>query len=170
MTLCWYHSILTVYGSWLSGDPRGFRTRHHREHIDGDYKNPPTPGKYATYLNFSLQALKQSPVVFDKDLRSVVGVALRDRLQAKGALVVCIAVARQHIHILAKMLQGQERDWLGAAKRHAWFVLREQGWRTKLWAKGSQSVLIRDRPHQLNAYRYIMRHAEQGAWVWSIEQ
>jgi hypothetical protein len=30
-----------TYGTWLPGDPKGFRTRHHREHIEGDYKKPP---------------------------------------------------------------------------------------------------------------------------------
>jgi hypothetical protein len=39
----WYHVVVHVYGSWLRGDPRGWRARHHREHVDGDYKNPP-PG------------------------------------------------------------------------------------------------------------------------------
>jgi hypothetical protein len=29
----WYHIIMSTYGSWLYGDARGFRTRHHREHI-----------------------------------------------------------------------------------------------------------------------------------------
>jgi hypothetical protein len=36
----WYHIIETTYGAWLYGDQRGFRTRHHREHVDGDDKRP----------------------------------------------------------------------------------------------------------------------------------
>ena len=44
----WYHVVLSTYGSWLYGDKRGFRTRHHREHVDGDYKNPPSLGKYGS--------------------------------------------------------------------------------------------------------------------------
>src|SRR5437868_3666075 len=42
----WYHVMCHTYGTWLPGDPRGFRTRHHREHCDGDYKNPPKPGQW----------------------------------------------------------------------------------------------------------------------------
>lgn len=38
----WHHIILTTYGSWLPGDLRGFRTRDHREHVEGDYRPPPT--------------------------------------------------------------------------------------------------------------------------------
>ena len=42
----WYHVVLTTYGAWLPGDPRGFRTRHHREHVPGDYKAPPPVGMF----------------------------------------------------------------------------------------------------------------------------
>jgi hypothetical protein len=166
----WFHAILTVYGAWLSGDPRGFRSRHHREHIDGDYKDPPPAGKYATYERFSRRALKQAPVVVQRDLRPTLGQALREKLEKQGALVVCMSVSGQHVHILVKMLPGLERQWLGAAKRHAWFVLNDLGWTTKLWAKRGKALPIRDRQHQLNVYRYIMRHAQQGAWVWSMLQ
>ncbi|HEX3314753.1 MAG TPA: hypothetical protein VHR72_07680 [Gemmataceae bacterium] len=31
---------LSTYGSWLPGNPRGFRSRKHRIHSSGDYKNP----------------------------------------------------------------------------------------------------------------------------------
>jgi hypothetical protein len=40
-SFAWFHAIITTYGAWLDGDARGFRTRHHREHVEGDYKNPP---------------------------------------------------------------------------------------------------------------------------------
>src|SRR4029079_6566514 len=41
----WYHVTNHVCGSWVRGDPRGWRSRHHREHVDGDYKNPPPTGE-----------------------------------------------------------------------------------------------------------------------------
>jgi len=164
----WFHVILTVYGAWLSGDRRGFRSRHHREHIEGDYKNPPPPGKYATYERFSRRALKQEPVSLARDLRPTLGMALVEKLERNGALVVCVGVAAQHVHILTKMLPGMQRAWPGHAKRHAWFVLRDHGWSGKLWGKRGKAIPIRDRRHQLNVYGYIMRHAAQGAWVWSI--
>jgi hypothetical protein len=37
MSQRWYHVIISTYGGWLHGDPRGFRTRHHRAHVEGDY-------------------------------------------------------------------------------------------------------------------------------------
>ena len=58
----WFHFMTSTYGSWLYGDPRGFRTRHHREHVDGDYKNPPPLGLYSQQFERSIKSLKQ-PVV-----------------------------------------------------------------------------------------------------------
>jgi hypothetical protein len=34
----WFHVVLTVYGNWLPGDPRGFRTPKHEEHVEGIIK------------------------------------------------------------------------------------------------------------------------------------
>jgi hypothetical protein len=166
----WYHNILTTYGAWLYGDTRGFRTRHHREHVEGDYKNPPLPGQYDDLLRRSRESLKQSPVILPTQLREVVGAALRERLEGLGALVLCESVSGQHIHVLAKMPFGCGREWLGVAKRHVWFVLRERGWKTKLWGKRSKNVVIKDRQHQLNVYYYILRHASEGAWTWTLMQ
>ena len=40
----WYHVTCNTYGTWLRGDPRGWRERHHRRHVEGDYKHRPAPG------------------------------------------------------------------------------------------------------------------------------
>jgi hypothetical protein len=164
----WFHLILTTYGSWLYGDHRGFRTRHHREHVEGDYKNPPPPGLYEAREERSRRSLKQPPVVLAPASREVVGRALKERLQGLGALVVCLAVAKRHAHVLVKMPREQVRSWGGAAKRHAWFELRKHGWQGKLWGKRGRGVPVRDRAHQLNVYRYILAHAAQGAWTWTM--
>ena len=97
----WYHVILTTYGAWLYGDARGFRTRHHREHVEGDYKNPPPVERYSATRSRSRQSLKQPPVNLPAELRSVVGLALKDRLEALGEFVLSLAVARQHVHLQA---------------------------------------------------------------------
>jgi hypothetical protein len=162
----WYHVVLSTYGSWLYGDKRGFRTRHHREHVDGDYKNPPSPGKYDSQEKRSKESLKQNPVVLPTNLRPIIGTAIRDRLENLGAFVLCLSVGGQHIHLLIKTPQGKARDWAGLAKLHAWHVARHRGWRKKLWAKRGKEKSVRDREHQLNVYNYILEHANEGAWVW----
>jgi hypothetical protein len=164
----WFHLIASTYGSWLYGDARGFRTRHHREHIEGDYKNPPPPGLSADRAARSRASLKQPPVIFTPAQRPFVGTALRDKLQQLGALVLCLSAGGQHAHILAKLPDDQARAWLGRAKKHAWFELRDRGWVGHMWGKRGKELPVRDRRHQLNVYYYILAHAKEGAWVWSL--
>ena len=162
----WYHIILTTYGAWLPGDPRGFRTRHHRQHVEGDYRNPPPKEKYEKLETHSKKSIKHPPIILSPELRSVVGKALHNRLNETNVSVACLSVGGQHIHLLVKMPIGQTRNVIGNAKRHAWFVLREKGWINKLWGKRAKSIPIRDRPHQINVYNYIIEHQNEGAWVW----
>jgi hypothetical protein len=164
----WFHLTTHTYGAWLPGDPRGFRTRHHREHVEGDYKNPPPPGTHADRLDRSRRLLQQEPVAMAPEWRRVVGQAVRDRLAGLGAELLVVAVSATHLHVQARMPVTMTRDWLGAAKRHAWFVARDRGWTGQLWAKRSRAMPIRDRGHQVNAFGYICRHAAEGAWVWTF--
>lgn len=163
----WFHFIETVYGAWLYGDSRGFRTRHHREHIEGDYKHPPPRGKYEFKRQKSFASLKQPPVVLPAPWRPVVGAALRDRILELGAFVLCLSQGGQHLHLLAKLPEEADaRNWMGLAKKHAAFEAKEKGWKGKLWAKRGKEELVKNRSHQMNVYYYILDHAKEGAWVW----
>ncbi|MBI3840119.1 MAG: hypothetical protein HY288_19530 [Planctomycetia bacterium] len=161
----WHHVVLTTYGAWLPGDPRGFRARHHREHVEGDYKNPPPAEKFAAKERRSRESLSQDPVTLPPAMRPVVGEALCEKLTRLGAWVLCVAVSGQHVHLLAKLPAGPARHWSGLAKKHATFVLREHGWSGKVWAVRSRATLVRTRLQQVNTYRYILRHADEGAWI-----
>ena len=59
----WFHCTSHTYGAWLHGDERSFRTRHHREHKIGDYKNRPLSEMYAEKLARCKKLLKQPPVM-----------------------------------------------------------------------------------------------------------
>lgn len=76
----WYHCTTHTYGSWLRGDPRGWRARHHREHVQGDYKKPPSSGKYDALFNYSKSLMKRDPVRIDRELRQFVVDAIVARL------------------------------------------------------------------------------------------
>ncbi len=167
----WVHAILSSYGAWLYGDSRGFRTRHHREHVDGDYKNRPPEGIYASQEKRSRDSLKQDPVVFPPHLRKVVGEALQDKLAELGAWVLIESVSGQHVHMLVKLPPKLARKWLGMAKMHTSFELKKHRWKGKVWAVRCRPEPICDKPHQVNTFNYIKRHTEQGAWVgvWMTE-
>lgn len=165
----WYHLTLTTYGSWLYGDRRGFRTRRHREHVDGDYKRPPPAGKYARQEARSKALLKQDPVWLDAAYRCVVGEALVIRLRQLGAFVLTTAVSARHLHCQLKTRFADRNELVAAAKRHVWFEMRSAGWEKKLWAKGKRLAPIRTESHHRYTFDYIVRHTDQGAWVWVWE-
>ncbi len=164
----WFHVVLTTYGTWLPGDPRGFRTRHHRQHVDGDYKSPPTED-YSAKFKYSTSVLKQPPVHVETGLQPILGRAIVERLLKLGAFVLAAAVIETHVHVLVKIPTDQTRHWVGLAKKHAWFELRNAGYRIKLWAKRAKFTPIEDRKHLKNCLRYIVAHHRQGAWVWIWE-
>lgn len=167
-TTFWYHVTSHTYGSWLYGDPRGFRTRHHREHVEGDYKNPPPKGKYDDKFQRSKDSLKRSKVILTPDWRRVVGVAVLDKLLRLSAEVLTISVSATHLHAQVKLHPADPRDWMGLAKKHAWHEARARGWQTQLWAKRGKAERVRDKAHQRNTFNYIVKHAEkEGAWVWT---
>src|SRR5688500_1461640 len=79
----WYHCTLHTYGTWLRGDLRGWRSRHHREHVDGDYKHPPPKGKYDALFEYSKSLMKRDAVRIERQLRDFVLDALVDKLFEK---------------------------------------------------------------------------------------
>jgi len=68
----WFHCIGGTYGSWLPGDPRGFRTRHHREHVEGDYRNPPPAGIYEFRHQGAADSLRFDPVTVRPEDRRII--------------------------------------------------------------------------------------------------
>src|SRR3954469_18588066 len=67
----WFHCCGSTYGAWLRGDPRGWRARHHREHVDGDYKNPPAPGTYDRLAAYSHRIMKRERVILSPEARKL---------------------------------------------------------------------------------------------------
>jgi hypothetical protein len=165
-SLHWCHVVLSTYGSWLPGDPRGFRTRRHKLHVEGDYKNPPPAGQFDQILHRSRHQQQFNTTVIPADCRPIVGDALRDHLTDHGSNVACLAVGGHHAHLLCKLPFNAEWDWLGEAKRYAWYEWKAVAGSIRLWAKKGKCDSIGDRDHFRNAYYYILRHEEQGAYVW----
>ena len=162
----WFHVVLTFHGNWLPGDPRGFRTRKHRKHIEGDYKNPPPPGTHDELLQSSKDQMKQEAVLLAMAQQILVGNAMLERFEELGGFVEAIAVSSSHVHVLAKYPADCYRVWTGLVKKHAWFALKAAGLEGKLWGKRGKELQVRSRGHFENSRRYIAEHEEEGAWVW----
>jgi hypothetical protein len=164
----WYHCIGHAYGSWLPGDARGFRTRHHRLHVDGDYKSPPPVGKYVGLHQYSKSIMTREPVRIPEAARGRIIVSLVDSLIAKGCDVVIASLDAIHFHILARFRNGDPSHVLGIAKKESAYFAHEHGVMPAggVWAKRAQYRPIRNRAHQLATVRYILNHRHQNAAIW----
>ncbi len=98
----WYHVVGNTYGTWLHGDERGCRTRHHRNHIEGDYKNPPPQGVYDALRDCSKRAMNRQPVILTKEARKAACKVFADTLCYHHIQIVDLAITSQHYHVLAR--------------------------------------------------------------------
>lgn len=168
----WYHVTVHTYGSWLRGDPRGWRARDHREHVDGDYKRPPPRGVY-TRLHARSQSIMTRPAVrINEDLRPLVVSAVVEKLQRDKIQIIIACLDARHLHLLARFTDHRVRHWVGRAKKHASHFLRQNNLRQDkggLWAELSSVHPIKDRQHQVTTFRYIVAHQDRGAAVWRFD-
>ena len=104
----WRHCIGTAYGAWLRGDRRGWRARHHREHVQGDYRNPPPKGMYDEIYERSRRLMKRDPVVFAMEVREVACRARVEALLHYNVELVDLAVGGKHYHALARFTPADE--------------------------------------------------------------
>lgn len=102
------------------GDPRGFRTRHHREHVEGDYRNPPAPGVHDETFEKSKELMQDAgrePVVLSREAREVASRVMRESLEFKRCEVGALHIAATHYHIVARFAGCSPRAVVGVAKK-----------------------------------------------------
>ncbi len=157
-----------TYGTWLPGDPRGFRTRHHRRHVDGDYKSPPPQGKYDRIYQYAKSVMKREPIYLNTDQRRLAVRFLVESLQRREIEVVIAGTDSVHFHILARITERRPDHWMGVAKRETSHYMKEAGIGEMggLWGSGGKSQPIKDRAHQISTVKYILDHRSKGAAVW----
>ena len=170
----WYHSTSHLFGAWLPGDPRGWRSRDHRYHCEGDYKRPPPKGAYDELFRRSKKLMKQDPVRLEWALRSFVLQMVVERLMSRGAEVQIAALDGIHLHVLHQCHAHTPKIELGSAKQYATAQLKARGFAAGLnlkigegiWARGSRSEPIAGSYHFSKATGYIRDHVLRGAINW----
>ncbi|MEM9415587.1 MAG: hypothetical protein AAGA29_08950 [Planctomycetota bacterium] len=165
----WYHLVLHTHGSWLHGDPRGFRTRKHRIHSSGDYKNPPPRGEHAK-LHAYQQQRSSTAVHIPHALHATVGKAIlgkANKLQHRSA---ALSVGPTHAHLLIELPADYEaaKRITGQLKQAASHAVRDT-LPGKVWAAGGKPIEVNDASHHRRVYVYILRHHTEGDWTWSIK-
>jgi hypothetical protein len=197
----WYHINGNTYGTWLRGDPRGWRARHHREHVEGDYRNPPPAGTYDRVHALSKRLMAKAdraPVYLSVEARSLARDVMTDSLLAHGVELVAFALDSHHYHLLARFINVRPlarvapkptdrgpwasanasppyitdppRHYVGIAKMRAAHALAEARLVRPggVWGKRCKVTPVKDRAHQVAIARYIERHANAGAALWTI--
>jgi hypothetical protein len=185
----WFHLNGNTYGTWIRGDERGWRARHHREHVEGDYRNPPDPAAHFAERAFS-RTHTDTPVRLSPEARRVACDELVACLTHQHIEVIACAVDDHHFHILARFLlpekptgsnpwaSGTRNQPLYAYIRHVVGLAKSRAARAisslaltsegGVWGKRFKITPIADRAHQLNTYAYIADHASCGASVWTF--
>ena len=104
----WLHCSGSTYGTWLRGDPRGWRARHHREHVEGDYRNPPPPGTYDALHEHSKRLMKGAEVLLDPQHRAIACREMSQTLLFHQIELVDLCVSAAHYHLLARFTPVEE--------------------------------------------------------------
>lgn len=187
----WLHCTGSTYGAWLRGDPRGWRARHHREHVEGDYRDPPPEGAYDRLHAHSRRLMGRDAVLLGPKARRMACRIMAEALLYHGVGLIDLCVGAVHFHVLARftplspgpegpgllvpapafvVLMREARRLLGIAKCRSARTLAEAGLakRGGVWAVRCGVRPIEDRRHQLQVARYVRDHGAEGAAVWSL--
>ena len=191
--LGWRHVVGNTYGTWLPGDERGFRTRHHREHVEGDYRNRPPRQRDQWRRDHARRLMKRDAVLLTPAMRPLVCRAIAEKVLSFGFEVAELAVMEKHFHALCRfdveqgprmairglcpdnaLADGRDpvpRHVIGVAKKHATHMLREAGlksWQGTLWARRPHIIPVEDADHfDFLRRRYLPDHVREGGVLWS---
>ena len=184
----WLHCTGSTYGTWLRGDPRGWRSRDHREHVDGDYRTPPPADTYDALFNQSKGLMKRPGVTLSWDARVVACTAMVEALRYHEVRVADACVGARHWHVLARFFPLHPDVWrsiemqclsanrdprhlMGIAKKESARELSRRGLAEPggVWARGCGRRYVKDEGHfDYVRTEYIPGHAHKGAAVYSI--
>jgi hypothetical protein len=165
----WYHCMGSTYGTWLPGDPRGFRTRHHREHIEGDYRNPPPKGMYEARHKRSKDLMKHDVVYLTQQQRNRAAEEFVRSIHKWKLDAIVFSIDRIHFHILLRAPLRNPRHYLGLMKKESSAYMKQVGLAPQggLWGKRCECKPIADGAHHARVIKYINDHAQKGAVVWN---
>jgi hypothetical protein len=165
----WYHCMGNTFGTWLPGSPKGFRTRHHREHVEGDYKHPPPKGMYDERHEHAKDLMKREPVFLESmDQRQRALDELVASLLRRDIFLAVMSVDRVHLHGLAQFPDHNPRRWIGIAKKESSHYCKQTGHAPEggLWATRIKCEPVKNGGHFERTIGYILDHANRGAVVW----
>ncbi len=163
----WRHVVIGTLNSWLPGDPRGFRSRDHKIHSSGDYRNPPPPGEHGGLHRYS-KRISGEPVVIPAELREVAGRAMLAKLKKLEHQILALAVAGMHTHMLVELPEdiAVVRSVVGQCKAAASHKI-QHALPGRVWGGRGKYKAVDDAQYQRRVYGYILN--QNDAWTWSFK-
>jgi len=164
----WRHVIINTRGTWLHGDPRGFRNRKHRIHSSGDYRHPPPAGEHSELHEYHKDRSRPE-VHIGRNERAIIGREIVRHLQTQGYRMLAIAVTKVHAHLLVELpgaLDGVKAI-IGSAKRFSSRAV-ERSMPGSIWAAGGMYKRVSESSHRRNVLAYILYGQGAEAWTWSF--
>jgi len=167
--LQWYHIIFNTLGSWLPGDPRGFRNRDHRIHSSGDYRNPPPKGEHEGLYRYNRNR-SRACVEIPLSLRSLICDSVREFCGRRSIRVLAVSVSDHHVHLHLQLTNEyrEVKAIIGKCKTIASLAVRDQ-LPGSIWSRGCDINTIGDASYQRNVFHYITEGQEKGAYVWDYK-
>ncbi|HXY32980.1 MAG TPA: hypothetical protein VEI07_02070 [Planctomycetaceae bacterium] len=176
----WWLVTWGTYGSWLPGDPRGFRTWRRREYV------PPPDGRalggeplydpaaYAERHRRARERLTAPPVCLTLTDRRIACSALVAEIDHLRIVPAILAVAKSHVHLVAQFGEIKIRTVVGRLKAAATRSLRQGALTTApTWATGCHMKSLYREADFTAGFRYVVEHREEGAvlhrWDSNIE-
>ncbi len=163
----WMHVVVGTKNAWLHGDPRGFRSRDHRLHSSGDYKDPPPDGEHAE-LHRHHQRRAGDPVDLGIEARVIICQAFVHKWRSMGYRVIACSVGNRHLHAIVEGPRdhGLFDKKVGRAKQAASHAVRHLLPGT-IWAANGGFKPVRNKGHLRNSYKYVRTCQDPGTIVWS---
>lgn len=166
MPRTWFHITWNTYGTWLPGDPRGFRSHNHRIHSSGTYKSPPPPGEHHLLHQLAKRELKREPIRLNAEQQRIALDAVLAKARSIDAEPLAIAIAATHVHLLARFDKARVGIEVGQLKREASNALADHH-PGGVWSARCHPRPVFNQQHQRDAFHYIAAHAQEGALVWT---
>jgi hypothetical protein len=167
--MVWRQIVISMRSTWLPGDERGWRSRRHKRHSSGDYKNPPPKNEHEGLRKY-VKNRAMDPVEIKWGNRDRVGLEILEQFQKRGYRVLCVSVSKKHIHLLVELPIDltETKRIVGLCKGAASHALRDimPGC---IFAEGAKYDPIVDLEHHQNVYDYILYKQGRGAFSWSFK-
>lgn len=173
----WWLVTWVTYGSWLPGDPRGFKTWRKREYVPPVYGTAQpdeltyNPDDYKDRLQHARQ-LCPTEIRLSGPARRICCDAIRADIAEISIAPAILAVATQHVHLIAKFGDCRIRPTVGRMK----FAATQQLHLTKIiagriWAKGCHMESLPNQDAFEQAFHYVADHESEGAHLlrWKVD-